>query len=139
MGSALPPHVHAKKRAFRPFVHFFDFQYQANCRPRFCPRDISCSFTICQSLSIPIVSPLGAIIRLPLIFQPLQTADIVSRCIPPLISISRLHSGGIVFPLSHSVTVLTLLKQTSAAFSLLNPHVNHLKIWFSCIFFFFIS
>jgi hypothetical protein len=47
-----------------------------------------------------------------------------------MICISNLHSGGIDFPASHLLTVLTLLEQISAVFSMLKPHVCHLKILF---------
>lgn len=49
---------------------------------------------------------------------------------------SSLHSGGIGLPASHRVTVLTLLEQIFAVFSMLKPHVcqrNILFLWILAI------
>lgn len=102
-------------------------------------RCLSASFASCClrartiSRSSLMSSPLGAIRTFPLIRHPFHAGDMGVRSSPLWIIISFLHSGGIGFPASQPVIVLTVLQQSSAVFSLDNPHVNHLKISFSCM------
>jgi len=70
----------------------------------------------------------GVISKPFLILHPLHSSANGSSSRPQYIRINRLHSGGIDFPLSHAVTVLTLLKQSLAVSSMLNPHLKNRKI-----------
>ncbi len=52
---------------------------------------------------------------------------------PTAILMTRLHTGGIGFPSSQSVTSVTETKQSFAVSSGLKPHSNHRKIKFFVI------
>lgn len=82
------------------------------------PAKISCADT---------ARPVGSIISSLLIAKPSQLSD-APISLYDCIRISLLHSLGIISPSSHFLTVLTVLKQSAAVFSMLKPHCNSLKI-----------